>query len=289
MKIFPIFSILLLLIYVDLTKAACRYITDFDSRNQWPRCKDIINRVVHQGGCDACWAVSTASAYTDRYCIERAKKGLSTPNNASYQFSALDILTCARPLFDGCQGAQMYIAWNYIHQHGVCTGADYPWGSGCRPYPYSPGVPAYRIKCNEFRQKPQCTNPKWKIPYANDKRGLRSVGRLHGPRSTVGAIQAEIRLNGPVTAGFLAYDDIDNRGPIDDVYIRVGKRKIFPNHGLVIVGWGRQICGSIVTPYWICKNSWGTGWGKQGFINVRLGTNECGIEKNDISFGVPAV
>jgi C1A family cysteine protease len=45
------------------------------------------------------------------------------------------------------------------------------------------------------------------------------------------------------------------------------------NHEMVIVGYG--VSGT--TPYWIVRNSWGTGWGQAGYIFIRRGTNECGI------------
>uniref|UniRef100_A0A915MPQ7 Peptidase C1A papain C-terminal domain-containing protein n=1 Tax=Meloidogyne javanica TaxID=6303 RepID=A0A915MPQ7_MELJA len=96
---------------MDLSEAAarppppppCQFVTDFDSRTQWPRCKDAINNVFNQADCESCWAVSVAGAYTDRYCIQRAKKLLNTSSSdPHFRFSALDILSCTHPLQDGC-------------------------------------------------------------------------------------------------------------------------------------------------------------------------------------------
>jgi len=46
------------------------------------------------------------------------------------------------------------------------------------------------------------------------------------------------------------------------------------NHAVLAVGYGTE--GGV--PYWLVKNSWGGNWGDKGFIKMRRGTNECGIE-----------
>ncbi|XP_043920337.1 procathepsin L-like isoform X3 [Protopterus annectens] len=50
------------------------------------------------------------------------------------------------------------------------------------------------------------------------------------------------------------------------------------NHGIVIAGYGSTIQNGTYTNYWICKNSWGTTWGMQGYFLVARGKrNLCGI------------
>nr|CAD2194112.1 unnamed protein product [Meloidogyne enterolobii] len=77
---------------------SCTYNIEFDSRKQWPQCADIINIIRNQGQCGDCWAVASSSVFTDRYCIERAKKGLKTNVSDPYnQLSDEDILSCTSP------------------------------------------------------------------------------------------------------------------------------------------------------------------------------------------------
>ncbi|XP_067948522.1 cathepsin O-like [Watersipora subatra] len=48
------------------------------------------------------------------------------------------------------------------------------------------------------------------------------------------------------------------------------------NHAVQIVGYDRT--GDV--PYYIVRNSWGTDWGHNGYIYIKIGTNTCGITEN---------
>ncbi|KAI3421405.1 Pept_C1 domain-containing protein [Psidium guajava] len=53
-----------------------------------------------------------------------------------------------------------------------------------------------------------------------------------------------------------------------------------PDHGVAAVGHGTSEDG---TKYWLVKNSWGTGWGEEGYIRMKRDIDAkeglCGIAK----------
>jgi len=82
---------------------------------------------------------------------------------------------------------------------------------------------------------------------------------------------------GPVCACFVVYNDFFSYS--SGVYKHVAGDQA-GGHCVSIIGYNDN------PGYWICKNSWGKGWGEQGFFNIAYG--ECGIDSWS-NFGVNAV
>jgi hypothetical protein len=61
-------------------------------------------------------------------------------------------------------------------------------------------------------------------------------------------------------------------------------------HAIRLIGWGTQTCthsqnGKVEThKFWLAANTWGVHWGEHGFMKIRKGTNECGLESEGITF-----
>uniref|UniRef100_A0A914HK33 Peptidase C1A papain C-terminal domain-containing protein n=1 Tax=Globodera rostochiensis TaxID=31243 RepID=A0A914HK33_GLORO len=263
--------------------ATCTNRVAFDVRTQWPSCADIVNKVHDQTTCASCWAVSTASAFTDRYCIERAKRGqstsASTPNN---HFSSLDVLSCS-PNSYGCNGGFPDQAWRWIKYNGVTSGTDYTTSSGCKPYPFPPHS---NKNYNTPACASSCTNSRWSSNYSADKKYATWVGSLYG-NGIVASIQNELRHNGTVVAAMDIYDDFFYYST--GVYRRVSNNYI-GGHAIRLIGWGTRTCTDGTSQdYWLAVNSWNTNWGQQGVFQIARGTNDCRIETMGIYFGTPRV
>ncbi|MDM7995190.1 MAG: C1 family peptidase [Acidobacteriota bacterium] len=90
-------------------------------------------------------------------------------------------------------------------------------------------------------------------------------------------IKEWICAKGPVCACFIVYQDFFSYK--SGVYKHVTGSQS-GGHCVTIVGY------SDIQKCWICKNSWGTGWGEQGFFRIAYG--ECGID-SWLNHGVDAI
>jgi len=116
-----------------------------------------------------------------------------------------------------------------------------------------------------------CTNlnPNWRSRYAT----LTGRQQLSGA-----AIKDWISTRGAVTGCFLVYNDFFAYK--SGVYRHVSGA-LAGGHCVAIIGYDdSQSC-------WICKNSWGPGWGDNGFFRIAYG--ECGIDTNYGPYGAQGV
>jgi hypothetical protein len=93
--------------------------------------------------------------------------------------------------------------------------------------------------------------------------------------NSVESIKAALQ-NGPVAVALTALNDLD--------YYRSGCYQSDTtqavNHAVLIVGWDDAACGG--DGGWIAKNSWGTGWGDNGFFIIRYGNCRIGVGAHQI-------
>eukprot|EP01118_Nematostelium_gracile_P003358 TRINITY_DN1384_c0_g1_i1.p1 TRINITY_DN1384_c0_g1~~TRINITY_DN1384_c0_g1_i1.p1 ORF type:complete len:365 (+),score=94.81 TRINITY_DN1384_c0_g1_i1:103-1095(+) len=146
----------------------------------------------------------------------------------------------------GCSGGLMTDAMNYIiNQGGVDTEASYP-------YMGEDGT------CH------------WKA--ANVGATLKSFTNVQSGSETDLLAKATV---GPVSVAIDASQEsfqFYSSGVYNEPNCQNTSGSL--DHGVLVVGWGVDSG----TPYWIVKNSWGTGWGIDGYIWMsRNLNNQCGI------------
>lgn len=163
--------------------------------------------------------------------------------------SVQEIVDCDKSTDNqGCSGGLMNRAFEYIQQNGGLTTQT--------NYPYK-GVDG---SCNLT----QAAN------HAAQIEGFEKVPPSEGELLKAVA-------NQPVSAA------IDGSGKDFQFYssgIFDGECGDALTHGIAIVGYGSSKEG---TKYWLAKNSWGKGWGEEGYFRLKRGENGeeglCGIAK----------
>ncbi|KHJ99381.1 papain family cysteine protease [Oesophagostomum dentatum] len=239
----------------------------FDSRKQWPECKSI-SIIRDQANCGSCWAVSAASAMSDKLCIQ--SKGVVTS-----LISDTDLLSCCGTFCGyGCSGGYTTKAWQYAVNSGICTGGAYRQKGVCKPYSFHPcgkhANQTYYGECKGTEKTPECRRicqlgyPK---KYQEDKFYASSSYDLTGEAT----IQKEIIKNGPVQAGFVVYEDF--RYYTKGIYKHSWGAQL-GGHAIKIIGWGVENG----TKYWTISNSWNSDWGENGYFRMIRGINDCRLE-----------
>jgi C1A family cysteine protease len=198
--------------------------------------------IKHQGGCGSCWAFALNGS---------VESNIAIMDSAIVDLSEQWLVSCCG--LGGCSGewpgnaANFYLCSgqyvDYCGDYGAVLEADFPyvaWDAPCEcpfPHPYCLDTWAF-------------IGPEWGIP-------------------SVDALKQAILDHGPVTvcvyanSAFQAYDGgIFNA--CQDVDI---------NHAVVLVGWDDNQGTDGV---WIMRNSWGAGWGEDGYMRIEYGCSRIG-------------
>jgi len=202
-----------------------------------------------QGGCGSCWDFAALGALDAVINIKYGTPTLDLDLSEQYVLSCL-------PAAGDCDGGSSSRAFMYI----LSEGADGNYVNGiipesCFPYQADDTIP--------------CTNkcPDWEshlIPISNYGYWYPSL-----PTDRY-AIRSQLIEKGPIVTYLTATDDFISWGSThhnpDDYYPYPGPVGDI-NHAVVIVGYKDDLAiGN--GGYWIIKNSWGTGFGYEGFYNV---------------------
>lgn len=228
---------------VESMKNNKRYPVSFDWRNYNDH--SYIGGIRDQGNCGSCYAFAGVA------CAEGAyNKATGLVDNNCIRFSEQFIMWCLGNEYDGFFG---------------CDGSD-------RNDDYMTALTNEGI-CNRNEFNPEySTNPPSECTHWNDPVAIFSSW-VRIDCNNIDAIKEAIMNYGVVRASMYA-DGIDGwddeSGIYSDNLTECDGEPCWQsstNHAVSIVGWGNN---SKTGDYWIMRNSWGAGWGEDGYMRISV-------------------
>jgi len=206
------------------------------------RTQGYVTPIKDQGQCGSCWAFSTVASLEGQYFRK---------NGNLVSLSEQQLVDCSSSFGNmGCNGGLMDQGFEYIKSLGS-TGLDLE--------------SSYRYTARDGSCKAssgtQANPPATVTGYTDVQEGDESD--LTNALTTVGPIAVAI------DASHMSFQFYST-----GVYYEASCSSRQLDHGVTAVGFGSDAGKD----YYIVKNSWGTVWGQQGYINMsRNRNNNCGI------------
>jgi hypothetical protein len=256
--------------------------------------KKLITKVPNQGSCGSCWAVSTASAISDRFIVAGKvdKNPEISPTYILKCYFTPNAQTLQTMIGNGCDGGNPGTLCKAIESGGVVTSNCIDYASFCNVEtgcikgsdPVSGGK---KIDLNSALP-PNCGCINAKV--SHHKFFIDNTTCLTSPDFET--VKQEIFNNGPVVGCFWVFNNFRSGdfSATDGVYLENyiyekgpdGKSIatfVDPNdpkspttgnnlaggHAVAVVGWGETDKG---VKYWIVRNSWTENWGDGGFFKM---------------------
>ncbi|XP_031474932.1 vignain-like [Nymphaea colorata] len=167
--------------------------------------------------------------------------------NKLVSLSEQELIDCDNKANQGCNGGLMEYAFEFIKQNGGITTEE--------NYPYK----AQNGKCDALKM---------------NMHDVTIDGHQNVPTNNEAALM-QAAAHQPISVA------IDASGSAFQFYsegVFTGDCGTELDHGVAVVGYGATDLGD---KYWIVKNSWGVGWGEQGYIKMARGISDkrglCGI------------
>jgi putative hemolysin len=195
--------------------------------------------VKSQGECGACWAFASVAS------LEAQLNIINNDPNLDIDLSEQMLVSCSNA--GDCNGGQPEYAGNFIVNSGIID-------ENCFPYQESD------ISCNKI-----CTDWKSRRFFFNKltSEGITEVLWNNGIRTiNIECIKPLIKEYGPIPLVYMG------PGTFDKDYIYSCEDSLHnTGHAVLAVGFDDK------ERVWIVKNSWGSGWGNNGFYKIKY--NSC--------------
>lgn len=195
---------------------------DYESID-WNQAGDV-SAVPNQGSCGSCWAFSAVAALESAHAVH---------GDGLFKFSEQQLVDCD-PQSNGCNGGEMYYAFQYYEQHGACLEKNYK-------YTARDGT------CKDSTCDTDSSSiSSYVLIQDNDPSEIHD-NLQYGPHSigvAAGSIVWQLYFGGVVheSEEFICGHNLD--------------------HGVLLTGYNSE------NQSWAIRNSWGTGWGDHGYIHI---------------------
>ncbi|MDF1515912.1 MAG: C1 family peptidase, partial [Anaerolineae bacterium] len=217
--------------------------------------KNYVSPVKNQGACGACYAFSAIGGFESRMMID----GASTYPGPD--FSENHAKECNWHQLNGSTGAGSCIGGNSQMMANLYT------TKGTVLESTDPYTTAFTT----------CNTPMG--PYETTLLGWHAISGDWVPATTY--LKQYLYDNGPVSVAVYAGDDdpwntqFGSHSGTTPLYY-TGALTDTVNHGVLLVGWDDTLTHPGGSGAWIFKNSWGTGWGDDGYGYIAYGSANFG-------------
>lgn len=209
--------------------------------------KGVVNNVKDQSACGSCWAFSTTSVFESHIAIQTGKL---------FNLSEQQLVDCVQNPHHcggkgGCEGATQELGFDYYHTTGgAIENSNYK----------------YRARdgtCQDTKFPKVASIDGYRQLKTNDYNDLLQTLATEGPVS----ISVDATTWSFYSGGILNFKDCGST----------------INHAVVAVGYGEENGKK----YWIVRNSWGSGWGENGYIRIAREDSAadvtCAVDKDPAS------
>jgi len=210
--------------------------------------QSVCTSIKDQGQCGSCWAFAACGIF---------EANINIIDGVTRDLSEQWLINCDYPSNNGCQGGSFPSVGSLFQNSGAVYESDLPYADGSCSTNYGSSAACIGT-CGTYSHHEQissynsiCTNP------------------------DPAAIKQAIYDYGPVYVSIASGNNFQNYN--GGVFTTTDGTSL--NHAVVLVGWDDN------NGYWILRNSWGAGWGENGYMRIAYGVSAVGSNAYKINYG----